>query len=176
MTKSSTSIENNHQLFNTHYQDLLKVARSMRKSRVKGTMETSVLIHEAFLKIYDKEHFNDELHFLKTVAIAIRQVLIDYARNKLRLKRGSGQANIELEDDMLFSHAELEDIITMESALNTLRAMDERIVGVIDCRFFAGFTEDETAAILDITPRTVRRDWAKAKSVLRVMLADQQPS
>lgn len=129
-------------------------------------VQTTSLIHEAWLRLGRERQWNDELHFLLTASRAMRFVMVDAARARLRLKRQAPAAEVA---EPAVSDQELLDI---GEALERLGAMDRRLTQVVDCRFFAGFADEETARILGIDVRTVRRDWAKAKAWLQRELGD----
>jgi RNA polymerase sigma factor (TIGR02999 family) len=99
-------------------------------------------------------------------AVAMRRILVDHARSRGSIKRGGGLRRVDFESVDLASEDRAELLVALDEALDRLRELDERQVRVVECRFFAGLTEEETAATLGVTARTVTRDWAKARSWL----------
>jgi RNA polymerase sigma factor (TIGR02999 family) len=148
------------------YTDLRRIARSERKRvSLPATLQTTALIHEAYLKLRNSAGWNDHQHLMRAAAQAMRQVLIDAARARLRIKRGNGAALVPIEE-VEFADISDESLLRLNDALETLGRLDERLAQVVECRFFAGYGEEETAQILNVTSRTVRRDWVKAKAWL----------
>jgi RNA polymerase sigma factor (TIGR02999 family) len=168
------------------YTELRAIAhRQLRRERDDHTLNTTALVHEAFLRLADKPGvpWQDEAHFFAIAARVMRQVLIDYARHHGALKRADARSRIGLdlsaadERIVLERESQLADnradvLIGLDDALTRLAALDERLVRVVECRFFGGLTEEETAAALGITARTVRRDWLKAKAWLQRALEE----
>lgn len=130
-------------------------------------MQTTSLIHEAWLKLHDDTGWADHAHFLRAAAQAMRHVLIDTARARLRLKRDPGGPQVTL-SNADFAAADMPDetLVALGDAVDRLTAFDARAAQVVECRFFAGYTDAETAEALEINERTVRRDWLKAKAWL----------
>lgn len=150
------------------YADLHRLAHRERR-RAAGRSETlctTALVHEAYLKLSRHGGFRDQAHFLSTAALAMRQVLVGHARKRLTDKRGSGAALLPLDAaEGVLAESE-ERIVALDDALNELEEVNPRLARVVECRYFAGYTELETAEALGITDRTVQRDWAKAKALL----------
>ena len=154
------------------YAELRAVASRERwKLGNAGTLQTTALISETWLKLHRIETWNDRQHFLRAAAVAMRQVLIDAARERYAAKRGGGLADVTLSAAERIADGSDESLLQMEAALKRLQALDPRLAQVVECRFFAGFSELETAEALAISERTVRRDWLKAKAWLAVELA-----
>jgi RNA polymerase sigma factor (TIGR02999 family) len=150
------------------YQDLKRIARRERQRvRAGVTLQTTALIHEAYLKLEHLASFNDDEHFLRACALAMRHILVNHARNRMASKRGGGAANIPLEDAPEISGAPDEVILQINDALLGLAELNPRLAQVVECRFFAGYDDAETARALGLTDRTVRRDWVKARAWLR---------
>lgn len=150
------------------YADLHRLAHRERRRALgrSDTLCTTALVHEAYLKLSRYGGFRDRAHFLSTAALAMRQVLVGHARKRLADKRGSGAALLPLDaaEDVL---AESEErIVALDDALAALEEANPRLARVVECRYFAGYTEPETAEALGVTDRTVQRDWAKAKALL----------
>ena len=150
------------------YSDLRRLARRERyRVRAGETLQTTALIHEAYLKLHGTPLFNDRAHFLRSSALAMRHILINHARDRIAAKRGGSAAKLPLdlaEDTPMASDERLVDI---NDALMRLAALSPRLAQVVECRYFAGFDDAETAQALQLTDRTVRRDWVKARAWLR---------
>jgi RNA polymerase sigma factor (TIGR02999 family) len=158
------------ELFPLLYEEVQRVAqRERRRVRAGETLRTTALISEAYLKLVKSPLFNDRTHFLRAAALTMRHVLVNHARDRLAAKRGDGVKPEVLDEDL---HAGVDDetLIELHEAVERLALLDERLAQVVDCRFFAGYTEQDTAKTLGTTERTVRRDWAKARAWLRVAL------
>ena len=139
------------------------------------TLNTTALVHEAYLKLVDQTHaqWNDRAHFLSVAAKAIRHILVDYARQRRAEKRGGDAPKFSLEElqaaggEIAMTDEKAEALVALEEALELLEKEDEREAKVVECRFFGGMTVEETAAALGISERTVKRDWAMAQAWLR---------
>jgi RNA polymerase sigma factor (TIGR02999 family) len=156
------------QLIPLLYADLERMARRER-SRVGApeTLRTTALINEAYLKLRRSELFQDRGHFLCTAAIAMRQVLVNYAQLRLCDKRGAGAQHLPLEHaSELAAPVHEQELLEVHEALLRLEQIDLRMAQVVMCRFFAGYDEAETASALAISERTVRREWLQAKAWL----------
>jgi RNA polymerase sigma factor (TIGR02999 family) len=162
------------------YEELRRIAsRHLRAERSGHTLTTSALVHEAYLKLVDQKRaeWNDHAHFLAVAAQAMRRVLIDYARQHHAAKRGGDRQRVTLESGVIGPGGDrAESLIALDDALTRLAKLDDRQARVVECRFFAGMTEDETARVLGITARTVRRDWVKAKAWLYEEIRDHLSS
>jgi RNA polymerase sigma factor (TIGR02999 family) len=156
-------------VFASVYPRLKQLARSQRRGwRGDDTLGTTVLIHEAYLKVASagNARFQSRGHFFAVAAQAMRQVLINYAERKRTLKRGGGAAHVTLHDSDLVSDRAMDEILTLNAALKRLESMSERQARVVECLFFAGYTVEETSEALDISPATVKRDWSAARAWL----------
>lgn len=151
------------------YPELRRIARAqLRRLRPGHTLDTTGLVHEAYVKMVGFEDFADRNHFLAASARAMRHILINTARRKLTDKRGGGVLPVTLDDrDVAADHAPFLEILSVGQALEQLHQIDERLCRVVECRFYAGMTEDETAAALGVSERTVRRDWLRARAWLK---------
>ncbi|HRQ66255.1 MAG TPA: ECF-type sigma factor [Xanthomonadaceae bacterium] len=137
-----------------------------------ATLNTTALVHEAYLKLAREDSFRDRGHFLATAALAMRQVLVGEARRRLSDKRGRGESTLPLDAvEIPLSQPEAR-IVALDEALQRLALSQPRLAQVVECRYFAGYTEPETAEALGVTDRTVQRDWAKARALLYEALAD----
>jgi len=156
-------------LFPLVYDELRRIAhRQLRREWQGHTLDTTALVHEAYLRLVDQAHsgFADRAHFFAVAANAMRRILVDYARRYLADKRGGAPRRVTLTDDMLVAEERADTLLALDEALHELSLIDERLSRVVECRFFGGLTEQETAEVLGVTARTVRRDWTKAKGWL----------
>ncbi len=156
------------------YEDLRRIARrQLGRHRAQGTLNTTALVHEAYLKLVDQTRVevNDRNHFFAIAARAMRQIIIDYARKRNAQKRGGGVRPISLDKVQIAVTEQAEMLLTIDSALERLSALNERLTRVFECRYFAGLSEQETADALAMSLRTVQRDWMKGKAWLRRELA-----
>lgn len=158
------------------YQDLQRLARGQkRRLYLSGdTLSTTALVHESYLRLSGHESgFHDREHFLAVAATAMRQILVDRARKRSRSKRGDGQRPLTLDDSVPSPAAEREAdlLLAVDEALTALDRQDPRLRRVIECQFFGGLTRQETAVALELSERTVRRLWAKARAWLQLQLA-----
>ncbi len=158
------------ELFPIVYQDLRRIARrQLRKGRPGQTLNTTGLVHEAYLKLVDqtKASWQDRGHFFAISARAMRQIIVDYARQRLTAKRGKGQPHANIDDVQIAVEKQADWLLAMDEALTRLAELDERMAKVVECRFFAGLTEEETSEALGTSIRTVQRDWKRARGWLR---------
>jgi RNA polymerase sigma factor (TIGR02999 family) len=160
-------------LFPLVYEELRRVAhRALRGERTGHTLGTTGLVHEAYLRLVDQTRleYRDRAHFYGIAARAMRHILVDYARRHRAAKRGGAQAVIPLDEAMLGVEDRAEALLALDEALSRLEAVDARLGQIVQCRYFGGFTEEETAEVVGVTARTVRRDWLKAKGWLHHQL------
>jgi RNA polymerase sigma factor (TIGR02999 family) len=153
------------------YDDLRRLARRQRSGGGRSpTLDTTALVHEAYLKLASAEGLSarDRAHFLAVAGRAMRQILVDYARGRTRAKRGGGAAHLELEDRGASLDPEVEWVLVVEEALGRLPV---KLVRIVECRHFAGMSEEETAEALDLSLRTVQRGWAEAKASMKEILS-----
>lgn len=157
------------------YDELRMLARAqLRGERQAHTLSATALVHEAYLRLSARDQIlpGDRRHFFAIAAQAMRRVLIDYARTRNRKKRGGGQAPEMLEDDVAFLTDEAADeLLALDDALQRLAQANERAARVVEQRFFAGLTLEETAEVLDVSLKTVQRDWILARAWLRKEIA-----
>lgn len=153
------------------YPALRDVARrQLRADRRDGRLlDTTGLVHEAYLKLVDQARIEarDRHHFLAVAARAMRQVIIDHARLRHAAKRGAGADHVPLDDAHAAVASQAEHLLAINTALEALAHVDPRLLQVVECRFFAGYSEQETADALGVSARTVERDWVRAKAWLR---------
>lgn len=150
------------------YGDLRRMAaRAMRRERPGHTLQPTALVHEAFLKLAGnaRVEWRDRAHFFGVAARLMREILVDSARKRDALKRGSG-ARITLDDSLLVSQDRLGDIVAMDEVLKRLEALDPRQGRIVELRFFGGLNVEEVAEILEISTPTVKREWQSAKAWL----------
>lgn len=141
-----------------------------RRGGVQGdrTLATTALVNEAYLKLAGSaQGWRDRPHFLATAALAMRQILVDRARARASAKRGSGRSSITLDEEAIAVADEPAALLDVDDALTRLAHTAPRLARVVECRFYGGMSEQETAAALDVTVRTVQRDWVKARMLLR---------
>lgn len=153
------------------YDDLRRIAhRQLSGERDGHTVSTTALVHEAYLRLVDRHQaeWQDRAHFFGVAAQAMRRVLVDYARQHRAAKRGGAREQVPLDDALLVVEQRADVLIDLDEALTRLAMLDARQARVVECRFFGGLTEDETAEVLGVTARTVRRDWIKAKGWLHL--------
>ncbi len=155
------------------YQELRAIAHRRLVARDHGgTLSTTALVHEAYLKLADQSRagWRDQAHFLALASLAMRHVLVDRARERMALKRGGVRRQITFNEDVVAVEDQPDTLLQLDEALETLSTVDPRLARVVECRFFGGLTESDTAATLGVTVRTVQRDWVKARMLLRRML------
>jgi RNA polymerase sigma factor (TIGR02999 family) len=151
------------------YGELQRIAhRQLGHERASGTLCTTALVHEAYLKLVEQRRaeWTDRTHFLAIAARVMRRIVVDHARKHRTAKRGSARPRLSLDDVTVPVEERADLLVELDEALTRLGGLDERLARVVECRFFAGLTEEETAEVLHVTPRTVRRDWVKAKGWL----------
>ena len=151
------------------YEDLRRLAhRHMGGQRPDHTLQTTALVHEAYLRLADQTNPNwqTRAHFFAVAARAMRQILVDYAKRYRSQKRGGGALKIELDEAALVSPAESKEIVDLHEALGRLATLDSRKAEVVELKYFGGLNYDEIAEVLKISPVTVRRDWEFAKAWL----------
>ena len=151
------------------YEELHRMAhRALARQGGPLTMRTTGLLHETYLKLVGQERLtvSDRSHFMAVAATAMRHIVIDHVRGRRRLKRGGGAAPRTLGEEDAPVEPDVDEVIDVDKALTRLERFDERLVRVVECRFFAGLTVEETAAALGLAPRTVDRAWQKAKAWL----------
>jgi RNA polymerase sigma factor (TIGR02999 family) len=152
------------------YQELRSMAHRQLAARGRGgTLQTTALVHEAYLKLVDQSRadWRDRAHFLAVASIAMRHVLVDRAKARVALKRGGDLRRITFDEQAIAVDDQPEALVQLDEALERLGEVDPRLVRVVECRFFGGLTEDEIADSLGLTVRTVQRDWVKARMMLR---------
>ena len=153
------------------YEELQRMAHGqLRREREGHTLNTTALVHEAYLKLVDQKetHWENRGHFFAIASIAMRRILVNYAKMRAADKRGGGIANLPLEESLIaFSDDRADEIVALDEALQKLALINERAAKVVECRFFGGLPIEETAQALGIAPMTVKRDWLLAKTWLK---------
>lgn len=163
-------------LFELVYEDMVRIARAQLSRNQRGnTLDTRALVSEAYLKL-ERAGFDyaNRKHFYATVACAMRQVAVDYARSRLAERRGGGAVFVDIEDmadHPLPVDAQAEQLIAIDDALAKLGKLDERLVKVVELRFFAGLEVKEIAELLEVSEPTIKRDTRAAKAFLQRELA-----
>jgi RNA polymerase sigma factor (TIGR02999 family) len=160
-------------LFARVYNDLHRLAhRHLQGERPDHTLGTTGLVHETYLKLVDQSRveWRDRAHFFRVASWAMRRVLVDYARRYQALRRGGGLRRIGLDEEEAAAAERGERLLALDEALERLAAVSKRMSEVVECRYFGGLTDAETAEALGMTTRTVQRDWAKARGWLYLEL------
>jgi RNA polymerase sigma factor (TIGR02999 family) len=155
------------ELLPTFYDQLKHIAQRAR-ARVGGhyTLQTTALVHEAYLRLRQSDGFDDETHFLRAAALAMRHALINHAAARLTDKRGGGIQHVALTGAESLGVDTDEGLMLLHAALQRLAAERPRLADVVECRFFGGYGEEDTARALGMSLRTVQRDWLKARAWL----------
>jgi RNA polymerase sigma factor (TIGR02999 family) len=158
------------------YPELRRLAsRCMRNERPDHTLQTTALVHEAYMRLAGRDHLKWETrsHFFALAAQVMRHILVDHARGVRRAKRGSGVAPISLNDVAVVSKDRAKEVLAVNAALDALSALDPRKSRVFELRYFGGMSVDEAAEVLQVSPATVARDWRMAKAWLRREIAPE---
>jgi RNA polymerase sigma factor (TIGR02999 family) len=139
----------------------------MRQERPGHSLQTSALVNEAYMRLvdYKRMQWQNRAHFFAVSAQLMRRILVDHSRRR-NLKRGGGVPHVSLDHVALLTHDTMTDLVALDEALNELARLDPRKVQVVEMRFFAGLSVEETAAVLKVSPVTVMRDWSSAKAWL----------
>ena len=165
------------ELYAVVYAELRVLAhRQRRRWDASGTLNTTALVHEAYLKLIKQRraHFETRAHFFAVAATAIRHIVSNYARDRQARKRGGGVRTVSLSDmekspasELRVSDDHVDLLVAIDEALQRLERVSSRQRGVVECRFFGGMSVEETAAAVGISPRTVKRDWMLAQAWLQ---------
>jgi RNA polymerase sigma-70 factor (ECF subfamily) len=159
------------------YNELRLLARGyMRYERPEHTLQPTALVHEAYLKLVNQRSvdWQSRSHFFGIAAQLMRRILIDHARGNLREKRGGAQKAVPLEDNLAFSPEQSKELLRLDEALERLAKLDARQSKIVELRFFGGLSVEQTADFLNISPKTVKRDWAVAKAWLHRELKENE--
>jgi RNA polymerase sigma-70 factor, ECF subfamily len=160
------------------YSELHRLASAyMRRERKDHTLQPSALVNEAYVKLIGAKDISwqNRSHFYSTAAKVMRNILIDYARTRAAERRGGSPARMELREDLIVVEEQPDRFLMLDEALNRLDAMDHRQAQVVELRFFGGLSVEEAAAVLNISEKTVKRDWAVARAWLEAELAGPNP-
>jgi RNA polymerase sigma factor (TIGR02999 family) len=155
------------------YNELREIAhRHLSKRRDGATLDTTALVNEAYLKLVDQSRaqWEDRVHFLSVAALAMRHILTDRAKARRSIKRGGDQLRVTLDESTIGQHDAPDALLQITDALDRVAMIDPRLARMVEYRFFGGLTNEEIAAALRVTERTVERDWIKARMLLREML------
>jgi RNA polymerase sigma factor (TIGR02999 family) len=166
---SSGDREAADQLMTVVYDEMRKLAaKYLRQQRPDHTLQPTALVHEAYVKLIDvsKVEWQDRAHFFAVAARTMRHILVDHARAIAADKRGGGQRTISLDEAVSFSRNRDVDLLELDDALNMLARQDPQQSRIIELRFFGGMTIEETAAVTNISPASVKREWATARAWL----------
>lgn len=149
-----------------------RLHRSAKQQLAKQSSETSLdatsLVNEAYIRLVEETgvDWKNRGHFYAIASLTMRRILVDQARRRTAKKRGSGQTPVTLDPHHLSMGSQAELVLAVDAALRELETFNERLARVVECRYFAGLTADETAAALDVSTRTVERDWLRARAWL----------
>lgn len=160
-------------LFDALYDELHRLAGKVRQGRAGDTMSTTALVHEAYMKLASGHGADPEsrLHFFRIAARAMRQILVDAARRQVSDKRGGGNLfPVTFDDAVYAAPMPPEMFLALDEAIDRLAEVDARAARVVECRYFAGLSVEETGDALGISPRTVKRDWRVARARLALDL------
>lgn len=151
------------------YDELRRLARRLLLGqRVDHTLQSTALVHEAYLRLvgHDTVHWDDRIHFFAVAAQLMRRILVDHARKHLAAKRGGDQVTLSLDEHLAPAKSRPLDVVALDDALNELSRMNPQHSRIIELRFFAGLSIEETAQAMGISPATVKRDWEVARAWL----------
>ncbi len=167
-----------NQLWAMVYGELRGIAhRELRGERRGQTLSTAALVHDAYFKLVGQTRiaWRDRAHFYALSCRAMRQILVEHARRRNAKKREGAKHKVTLEEAMDLVVTQPEDVSVLDEALAQLGALDERLVQIVECRFFGGLSNAETAAVLNVSTRTVERDWRRAKAHLfRILTTEEE--
>jgi RNA polymerase sigma factor (TIGR02999 family) len=156
------------------YRELHSLAHQrLSRSPAVTLLDTTSLVHECYLRLVNvgELHTTDRAHFMGYAAHAMRSIVVDLLRRRLADRRGHGERNLALGTDISEAPAGSEQVLQIDAALEELAKIDQRLAGVVELKYFAGLTNDEIAATLCVNERTIRRDWDKARVLLRRSLS-----
>jgi RNA polymerase sigma factor (TIGR02999 family) len=161
-------------LFALAYEDLRRVAHLHLRGPRTGTLGTTAVVNEVYLRLAggDAGALQDRVHFMAVASRAMRCVLVDHARERMAAKRGGGGTRVDLQDQHAVESPRIEQVLELERALERLGQLNERLVRVVELRFFGGLSVPEAAEALGVGERTIERDWFKARSFLHRELAE----
>jgi RNA polymerase sigma factor (TIGR02999 family) len=154
------------------YDELRVIARHRLGIRSHHTLDTTGLVHEAYLRLCDQTRLrlNDRRHFFAVASIAMRQIVVDYARRRTALKRDGKRVDLDHVEIPVAEQAQ--EILSLHEALERLSQVNPRLARVVELRFFGGLSVEEVAEVIGVDPRTIKRDWRKARALLHAELGD----
>jgi RNA polymerase sigma-70 factor (ECF subfamily) len=158
------------ELMTVVYEELHRLAHQyMKRERTGHTLQTSALVNEAFVKLVDQRNvrWQNRAHFFGIAAQVMRRILVDHARGRQSAKRGGSDRHVPLDETLTDSNERSAEVLALNEALDHLATVDERKSRIVELRFFAGLSIEETAGVLAVSPGTVMRDWTLAKAWLR---------
>src|SRR5258707_10208692 len=164
-------------LFPLVERELHRLAHSyMRKESSDHTLQTTALVNEAYLRLVDQRstRWQNRAHFFGIAAQIMRRILMNYARDRQRMKRGGGAIQVSLSETDVVSGTKVSELLALDEALEGLAAIDERKAKVVEFRYFGGLSVEETAAVLQVSSITVMRDWNMAKAWLALELLNEK--
>ena len=164
-------------LFPLVYEELRRLAhRYMRRERPGHTLQTTAVVHEAYLRLIDQNHvqWQNRAHFFAIAARMMRRILITHAQSHAYAKRGGGTLKVSLDEAAILSQTRAGELIALDDALKSLAVIDVRRSEVVELRFFGGLSNEEIAEVLKISPNTVMRDWNVAKAWLYREMSKEQ--
>ena len=156
-------------LFPIVYRELRALAhRQLASARPGETLQTTALVHEVYLKLVGaaRAEWQDRRHFFAVASRAMRQIIVDYARARSAEKRGGEQRPLTLEEQYVAVSERARELVLLDQALTALESRNERLARIVELRFFTGLSVEETASVMDLSERTVKRDWRKARAFL----------
>lgn len=161
------------------YQELRRLANSrLRRERSDHTLDGTALVHEAYLRLVDQKQveWRSRNQFYALAAELIRRILVDHARARVAAKRGGGGVKLSLDEALAPAQEREQDLVSLDDALNALGQADPQQSRIVELRYFAGLTIEETADVLGLSPATIKRDWVIAKAFLkREMMRNSHP-
>lgn len=161
------------QLLEVVYAELRRqAARYLRRERKNHTLQPTALVNEAFMKLVDQRNvqWQNRAHFFGVAAQAMRRIVIDHARARRRVKRGGVQRAVTLDEAMIAAESRSIDVLALDEALTRLAGLDERQARIVELRYFAGLSVEETAEVTGLSPATIKREWAMARAWLHAEL------
>ena len=149
-----------------------QAARYLRRERQNHTLQPTALVNEAFIKLVDQRNvrWQNRAHFFGVAAQAMRRIVIDHARTRRRIKRGGVQQAVTLDEAMIAGESRSIDVLALDEALTRLARLDERQARIVELRYFAGLSVEESAEVTGLSPATVKREWAMARAWLHAEL------
>jgi RNA polymerase sigma factor (TIGR02999 family) len=165
-------------LWQLTYDELHRIAqRHLMRERPDHTLSATSLVNEAYLRLVGQQDINwqDRSHFFGVASRVCRRILVDHARRRHAQKRGGAQARVTLDAGLIAIDNQTDEILALNEALERLTALNERLARNVECRYFGGLTEEQTAEVMGVSVRTVRRDWVKARAWLYAQLYGGTP-